>query len=297
MTLTDSPGADAGPKAALRNRPKRKSRRLRLTDRDGAALADAYGFGALLRDQIMKRCGFGSVTRANARLGDLCAWSYLERVEFPPAMERALGTGCQAIYVLGKAGVPVVAARLGLDPTAVWRGVRRGAPTALWHALQAADFAVRLAETAARDPRIRLEPFLPERLCRHAYEVRETGGKWRIEEFKPDGLFFADAGAGPRGYAVEIDMGHASAGEFESKFAIHATYRDAGLFQSRHGLPFCATLVATTHPGRAQRLCALAEKAGNAAFWFTTFEAVEREGPFAAIWRAPFGTALRRLGE
>lgn len=288
-----------------------------LGERDLELLCDLFGHGAMLRSQI-QRFYFPSLRRCNRRLKQLFEAGCVARAPLPLGPQMALweghmphpepaqpgmaaGFGAQFVYRLGGGAAALVARRLGWEVAEVRRLLRPGTPTFLAHTLECVNFRLTLQAVCAAQG-VRLVRFLPERLARHAYEVRETrhpDAPWRQEVFKPDAFFELLTGhsgiagaskAGPKTscYFVEIDLGHTSSREFLTKLHIHRRYRETALFAQRYGAADFRTLVITTGRARQDHLRTLVEEAGEDLFWLTTFENVATEGPLSAIWHVPF---------
>ncbi len=264
-----------------------------LQPRDIALLSDIYAHGSMLRGQI-QALHFGSVPRANARLRQLHDAGFLKRAQLslPSAMD--VSTGCQYAYLLGPGGIPIVAGVLGLDPDDVRAQLRRGTPGYLLHTIEIVTFRLALEAAARASDSVVLERFCPERLCRHAYEVRErslTKGnpetRWRREICKPDAVFITARVGVRNGFTVEIDLGHTSASEFTLKLGIHSRYAASGLFSGRYGTEFAGTLIVTTSEIRRDNLAAIAVKQPSQIFRLTTFGDIRRHGAFGPVWHSP----------
>lgn len=244
---------------------------------------------------------FSSVPRCNARLRQLFDWGFLSRSYLPTAP-----FGSQALYTVGKAALPLVTAHLAgeglaLDPEDVRTQCRRPALSLLEHTLAIGDVYIAVQRALGAQAAVRLECWLPERLCRHEYEVRraegDARGRWRKEVFQPDGFLRLTCRGVPSGCNafLEVDRGHTNGRQFAGKVRTHGRYLASGLFAETFGGDEFRTLVITTGPKRADNLRALAEQEGSDLFWFTTFESVARAGWLAPIWRAPSRPALASL--
>jgi len=274
--------------------------RVHLGERDAELLTALFLHGAMSRAQIQALYFSGvSLTRCNGRLRQLFDGGYVTRHTLPLAP-----TGAQAIYSLGRAAAATVAACLsaqGLEADAadIRAQCREGlAPMFLEHTLAIVDFHLALRHAVSRPdgaesepetrklelerrPKPEIERWLPERLCRHEYEVRPPGGgSWQKEAFKPDGFVRlsmpSKEGEPPAyfHYFVEIDRGHVSSAKFLGKLRGHSRYLDTGLFQETFGGASFQTLVITTSPARLQNLAELVAREGSTLFWLTTFDAV-----------------------
>ena len=274
---------------------------MRLQTRDEDILEALEAYGCMRRDQI-QRLYFGSVVAANLRLRTLFDWKYVARVTLPLPSGSDAPPGCQAIYMLGPAGIPIVAARTGMDPADIRRRLRHGTPSYLLHTLEVVGFRLAAEEAVRSCPDVRLERFIPERLCQHAYQYREQeggasggDGGWRKEVYKPDAVMLLAYEGDQAGFAVEIDLGHTSSGEFLTKSRIHARYAASGLFLRRYGAEKARTLCVTTSDKRRDNLRLLLEKEGSDHFWFSTFADIRREGVLGAVWYSPGQAAPARL--
>ncbi len=240
---------------------------------------------------------FSSVPRCNARLRQLFDWGYLSRAYLPTAP-----FGSQALYCAGRAAFPLIRQYLDLtglraDEADIAAQCRRPALSLLEHTLAIGDVYIAVQNALAVHAHIRLDHWLPERFCRHGYEVRRADGsagagtgRWRKEVFQPDAFLRLTRGASPaaRNLFLEVDRGHTNSRQFARKLRTHAHFLGGGLFADVFGWPDFHTLVVTTGQKRLDNLRALAEQEANGLFWFTTFEAIDRSGLLAPIWRAPF---------
>ncbi len=269
---------------------------LALGPRDEALLTAIFLNRTMTRGQI-QALFFSSVPRCNARLRQLYDWGYLSRAYLPTAP-----FGSQGLYSVGRSALPLIALyldRTGIraDEADVAAQCRRPALSLLEHTLAVGDVYVAAQKATALRPHVRLDHWLPERFCRHEYEVRRadgsTGpgtGRWRKEVFQPDAflrLTRGDASAAGN-FFLEVDRGHTNSRQFAGKLRTHAHFLGSGLFADVFGWERFQTLVVTTGQKRLDNLRALAEREGSTLFWFTTSEAVDRSGILAPIWRAPF---------
>jgi len=265
---------------------------LRLESRDEALLADLFLHRAMSRSQI-QALYFSSVVRCNVRLRLLFDHHYVSRYYLPLAP-----FGAQAIYAIGKAAVPLVAARLNMDITEVGQQYRRAkTPQFLAHTLEIVNLRLAFQNAATERTNIEVERWLPEIQCRHEYEMRAESNTWRKEVFKPDAfmrLKKRDSGD-YLNYFVEVDLGHTSSRQFLGKLHAHHRYLDTGLFQETFGCNRFHTLVVTTGMGRLNNLRRLVEAHKSELFWFTTYDRIREFGLMAAIWQVPFADAAYTL--
>ena len=265
-----------------------------LQDRDIQILSDLYNFGCMMRGQI-EALYFTSVPRANQRLKQLADQKYITRTALPLPRAMKSATACQAVYMLGTAGIPVVASVTGEGTNSVRDQLRHGTPAFVLHTLEIVEFRLAAIAEIKLRPHLRLTAFLPERLCLHRYDVRDkaasecdSASPWRTEVYRPDAVMIIDGPNGGSAFGIEIDLGHTSSAEFIKKLAIHSRYAKSGLFEKRYGVPKTSTLVCTTTPKRRDNLKTLVERENSKLFWLTTFDEVADSGILGPIWHAPF---------
>jgi len=276
---------------------------LALGPRDEALLTALFLNRTMTRGQI-QALFFSSVPRCNARLRQLYDWGYLSRAYLPTAP-----FGSQALYSVGKSALPLIARYLDqtgirADEADVSAQCRRPALSLLEHTLAIGDAYIAVQKATALRPQIQMDYWLPERFCRHEYEVRRADGsagpstsRWRKEVFQPDAFLRLTCGdtSAARNFFLEVDRGHTNSRQFAGKLRTHAHFLGSGLFADVFGWTDFHTLVVTTGQKRLDNLRALAEREGSGLFWFTTFEAVDQSGILAPIWRAPFRADVLEL--
>jgi hypothetical protein len=265
---------------------------LRLEPRDEELLCDLFLHRAMSRGQI-QALYFSSTVRCNVRLRLLFDHGYVSRYYLPFAP-----FGAQAVYSIGKAAVPLVAARLDMDVAEVGQQYRRAkTPQFLAHTLEIVNLRLAFRNAVAQREDVEIERWLPEIQCRHEFEIRQVDGSWRKEIFKPDAFVrLAKHGWGSyQNYFLEVDLGHTSSRQFLGKLHAHRRYLESGLFQETFGCDGFQTLVVTTGAGRLNNLCSLVESSRSDLFWFSTYEQVKEAGVLGAIWQVPFADSLRTL--
>lgn len=254
---------------------------LRLEERDEELLCDLFTHRAMSREQI-QRLHFPSLMRANARLRLLFDHRFVAR-HYPPAAP----FGAQAIYSLGKAALPFVARRLELELPEVTRRARVSqTPTFIEHTLALVEIYLAFRQAIEERDDVGIERWIGEFDCRHEWDIRAEGGRWRKEAFKPDGFVRLEHGGEYHNFFIEADLGHTSSRQFLGKLLTHRRYLESGLFGRTFGGDSFCTLVVTTSVRRAKNLRLLVEQQKSDLFWFTTFEEMKRDvlGP---IWQSP----------
>ena len=139
--------------------------------RDERLLTDLFLQRVMSRSQLqVLHCS--AEPSCNAQLRQLFDWRFLSRLYLPTAP-----FGSQALYSVGKAAVPLVTARLAREGLALELDdiriqCRPPALSLLAHTLAISDIYTAMQQAVAAHPQVALERWLPERLCRHEYEVR-----------------------------------------------------------------------------------------------------------------------------
>ena len=263
---------------------------MRLEERDEELLCDLFTHRAMSREQL-QRLHFPSLVRANARLRLLFDHRFVARY-YPPASP----FGTQAVYSLGRAALPTVARRLELDLPEVARRARVSqTPTFIEHTLAAVDIYLAFREAAQERADVEIERWLSEFDCRHEWDIRAEGGRWRKEAFKPDGFVRMEHEGQHHNFFIEADLGHTSSRQFLGKLLTHRRYLESGLFESTFGGTSFRTLVVTTGVRRAKNLRALVAEQGSDLFWFATLEALKQSGALGLVWQAPAEEEARPL--
>lgn len=266
-----------------------------LTPRDEQLLADLFLHGVMSRTQI-QALYFTSTPRCNARLRQLYDFGLVIRHHLPSILCPA-PHGVQAIYSIGKAAIPRVAAKLQMEISEVKQGFRRNlTPSFLEHTLEIVDGLIAIKRTLPLHPEVQLDLWLPELLCRHEYDLISPTGAREKQIFKPDAFVRFKTGPGHyRNYFIEVDLGHTSSGQFLGKLKSHQQYLQSGLFEEIYAGSSFKTLVITTTSGRLQNLLKLIEGESSNLFWFTTFEKVKTGDILGSIWHMPFDHNLVTL--
>lgn len=257
---------------------------MRLSERDETILCDLFLHRLMSRSQI-EQSYFSSTVRCNARLRQLFDFHFVSR-HYPPYAPY----GAQALYSVGKAALPLVARRLDMELPEVTRLHRRHkTPTFIEHTLSIVDIWINLRKAVALREDMVVQLWLAEMQCRHEWEIRSEGSKWRKEVFKPDAFFRLErTGDGAlRDFFIEADLGHTSAQQFTGKLLTHARYLESGLFDQTFGNESFHTLVVTTGERRLKNLKQLAALHNPSPFWFSTFERIAKDSLLAAVWNSP----------
>ncbi|MBX7135772.1 MAG: replication-relaxation family protein [Fimbriimonadaceae bacterium] len=195
---------------------------MRITHRDFRLLRDLLLSHVLARDQILELGYFGSLTRANTRLRELCHAGLARRLPVPYYR--------QSLY----SGTKRAAELMDRNIARLVEG-RSATPRFIQHSL--ATTSVRVA------------------LC------RRTSAEWRFEqqlwrklpalgvEVRPDGLLITSTRT-----FIEIDLGHASANKYKEKLESYGVLARSGLCGELYGFESFRLLTVTTGALRARHL-------------------------------------------
>jgi hypothetical protein len=234
---------------------------IRLTDREMAKLI----------------AGFHSTTRANARLLALVNAGLLRRF-----FEGTEAGGRKALYTLSPKGarligIPYQGLRFGKDELIVTNFfiAHQMAVNEIYCAMKFGKAPVPSIQfvrwLAFSEPLSRAIPVIPDGYC----------------EFRT----LQDALAA----FLEVDLGHEGASVWRKKVGNYLRYAASGNFDERFGQNRFRLLVVANSKERLQVIRKVVRSLTNKIFWFSTFEAIRREGPWGPVWLRPADDTLRPL--
>jgi hypothetical protein len=219
------------------------------------------------REQAKIVAGFGSTTRANARLLALVRAGLLRRF--------FLASG-KSLYVLSEkgarlAGVPLRSPRRRKDEVLV-------ADFFIEHQL-----AVNLIYCAMKYGPIPVQRVQFRRWV--AFHEPVTPSIPLI----PDGYVEFTTPAGIVAAFLEVDLGHERGPVWNEKLNHYARFADSGAFERRFGLKQFRVLVLANSERRVRSLRKTIAAVTQKVFWFATLGAVTSQGLFASVWYRPTG--------
>ena len=221
------------------------------------------------REQAKIVTGFGSTTRANARLLALTQAGLLRRFFLGTG-----GAGRKALYWLSAKGAQFV-------------GVPRRGPRRPQDALIATDFFVehQLAVNRA--------------YCALKFGPAPTPGvafqRW-IGFYRaiapdlgliPDGYVEFTTPAGTVAMFIEVDLGNENLGVWKKKVGLYLQLALSGEYERRFGQSRFRVLVVATSERRLLTIRKVIAGTTDKVFWFASLESVERDGAFGRIWLRP----------
>ena len=273
-------------KASKYIRPKNPDP-LVLMDRDRELLTRVWEDRMLFTSHI-GRIFFSGKTSANVRLRKLWENGYLDRYFLPTLMFHG---STEALYLLGRKGVDIVAVTLGMERTEIARGLshlKRKVRThsfllSLDHILAVANFRAALEEATRNNPDVSLEGWIPERMCEDSYQ-RWRDGEQTSGKIRPDGYCQCRYREKMYSFFIEVDLGTMSNKAIAHKVQRYLDYSKSGRYEKRFGVPFFRVLMATTSPQRMANLKQTTEELTDSIFWFTILDKVWQGRLFDRIW-------------
>jgi hypothetical protein len=240
-----------------------------IQDRDRRLLKELAVMRVIDREQAKIAAGFGSTTRANCRLLALCRAGLLRRFFLG-----TVGGARKALYALSPKG-----AVLAQVP---YRGPRRRQDEML-----VADFSVmhQLAINVVYCV-VKHGPVPPSGVVFVrwiAFHEALAAGLALI----PDGYCELTTASQTIAAFLEVDLGHESRKVWRAKVEAYLRYAISGAFAQRFGQARFRTLVVVDSERRLASLRSATAELTDKIFWFTTFEAITRQGFWSPIWQRP----------
>ncbi len=211
---------------------------MRRTPRDVQLIKDVALSHLLSRDQIVSLY-FGSITRANFRLRQLCAERFLKRLTTPFYGQSLYMAGSAASDVVGERIAPLLSNRLE-------------SPRFVRHALSVTE--TRLALTARGATGWRFEQ-----------QIWRTVGNHAI---RPDGLALTSSTP----IFTEIDLGHVAPQKFKEKLFGYSELTKGDCCRDLYGFATFRLLVVTTGSRRSRQLRSLLPDSARFEYLVQTFD-------------------------
>lgn len=197
---------------------------MRFTERDRRLTRDISLSHLLSRDQTIILGYFGSITRSNFRLRELCNENVLKRLTTPFFGQSLYMAGTNAEDLVGERIAPLLSGRLE-------------SPRFVRHALSVTEVRIALIRKGAKD-------------WRFEQQLWRTVGNQAI---RPDGLIFTTSLPA----FVEVDMGHVSPQKFKEKLLGYQALTQGDLCKTLYGFSEFRLLVVTTGSRRSRQLRSL----------------------------------------
>ncbi len=242
-----------------------------IQERDRRLLRELAVMRVIDREQAKKVAGFQSTTRANYRLLLLTRAGLLHRF--------FLGTragGAKALYSLSEKGARCV--------EVPYRGLRRPKDKAL-----IADFFVQ-HQLAVNEIYCALKFGTSPgagTVCRRwlSFQQPVAPGLRLI----PDGYVEFETPSETVAAFLEVDLGHERLKIWREKVQNYVQLALSGTFERQFGQNRFRVLVIAHSPGRMLSIRKVVAALTEKIFWFSSLDAIERDGPFGPLWLRPRG--------
>ena len=245
-----------------------------LQDRDRHLLRELGVMRLIDREHAKIVAGFGSTTRANTRLLALSRAGLLSRF-----FVGTIGGGRKAIYTLTARG----AAQVGMEA-----GIRRKRGQTVVGDL----FVEHQTHINSIYVAVKFGPMPSARVRRWISFNRPVS---RAARLIPDGYTEIEASGETQCMFLEVDLGTEALRTWDRKVREYLQFAIGGDFERRfHGKRFRVLVIANSD----KRLANIRERVTRATdkiFWFTTFESINRDGPWCPIWLRPRGNLRQSL--
>ncbi len=248
-----------------------------LQDRDRHLLGELVVMRVIDREQAMCVGGLGSITRVNSRLLALTSAKFLRRFFLG-----TIGGARKALYALSPAGAAVV--------QVPYRGPR--------HANN---------ETLATDFFVTHQLWINQVYCLLKYRPIPIAGSTFVRWVSfyeplvqgipliPDGYAEVSTPAKTLAMFLEVDLGNESRAVWQKKIHGYVQYAVSGNFAKQFGESQFRTLVVTNSERRLASLRVATASVTDKIVWFTTLDAITKEGFWSSIWSRPTGDSRQPL--
>ena len=248
-----------------------------IQERDRQLLGELAVMRVIDREQAKCVAGFGSTTQVNGRLLSLTRAGLLRRFFLGTK-----GGGQKALYALSRNGAKLV--------DVPFRGPRRAHDEVLiadffvTHQLSINQLycALKFRPIPAADTTFRK--------WLSFYEPLEGGSR-----LVPDGYIEIVSPEKTLAAFLEVDLGHEGLSVWKSKVESYLRYAVSGNFAKRFGLPQFRVLVIANSERRMHSLRAATASLTEKIFWFSTIEAVMRDGFWSPAWLRSKGDGVQSL--
>jgi len=259
------------------DRPGKERHGIVIQERDRHLLRELSVMRVIDREQAKIVAGFGSTTRANARLLSLTRAGLLRRF--------FLGTtagGAKALYALSLKGARLV-------------GVPESGPRRREDQAVVADFFIQhqLATNGVYCALKYGNPMPAGITFKRwiGFPKRPAPGLRVI----PDGYVELETPSGTLAAFLEVDLGHERLRVWQDKVRHYLDLAVTGNFEREFNQSRFRVLVVADSERRQGAIREVVLGATDKIFWFATFEAIRRHGVFAPIWQRPKGKEPQSL--
>jgi hypothetical protein len=248
-----------------------------IQERDRHLLRELSLMRVIDREQAKVVAGFGSTTRANARLLALTRAGLLHRF-----FQGTVAGGAKALYTLSEKGAQLV-------------GVPASGPRRREDQAVVADFfiqhqlATNVVYCALKYPTKMPDGIVFKRWM--GFPKRPAPGLRVI----PDGYVELLTPSGIVAAFLEVDLGHERLRVWRDKVRNYLDLAVTGNFEREFKQIRFRVLVVADSERRLDAIRQVVFSVTDKIFWFATFESIRRDGAFALIWTRPKGEARQSL--
>lgn len=241
-----------------------------LQGRDRKLLAELAVMRVIDRELAKTVGGFTSTTRANARLLALTQAGYLKKT-----FVGTIAGGRKAVYLLSTKGLRIA----GVDTDGRSRA-RNSSYSELFleHQLQVNQVYVSVKHTE-----------IPLAGCRFHRWISFTGQLSKSAPVIPDGYFEMIHNSTMKALFLEVDLGTEALRIWQKKIDSYLRFAVAGEFKKLSGLAQFKVAIIANSERRAESIRKVAAKFTDKIFRFTSFQTINSEGFWSAIWKKPAG--------
>jgi hypothetical protein len=248
-----------------------------IQERDRHLLRELSLMRVIDREQAKVVAGFGSTTRANARLLALTRAGLLHRF-----FQGTMAGGAKALYTLSEKGARFV-------------GVSASGPRR------------REDQTVVADFFIQHQLGINEVYCTLKYPKKTPDGivfkRWMGFPKRPapglrvipDGYVELETASGIVAAFLEVDLGHERLRVWRDKVRNYLDLAVTGNFEREFKQSRFRVLVVADSERRLDAIREVVLAVTDKIFWFATYESIRRDGAFAPIWTRPKGEARHSL--
>ncbi|MCZ6774155.1 MAG: replication-relaxation family protein [Proteobacteria bacterium] len=244
-------------------------RGLVVQQRDRRLLRELDTLRMIDREQAKVVAGFGSTTRANARLLALTRAGLLRRF-----FTGTIGGGRKAVYSLAPKG----SALIGVPGKALQRisGALMVGERFLEHRMRLNQIYIAVKHRPIPSARFRRW-------------ISFGGVLSKAVPIIPDGYFEIETNDGIQPLFVEVDLGTESHKRWQQKIRAYLQLAMTGEFRRLFDREKFRVLVIALSNRRRKTLRASVSRLTEKIFWFSTFDLIHRDGFWSSVWLRPRG--------
>lgn len=250
-----------------------KGRGMILQSRDEGLLRELAILRVIDREQAKAIAGFGSTTRANARLLALYRQGLIRRF-----FQGTQAGGRKALYALSTKGARLV----GVAHRELGFANDELLATNFFVAHQLAENQIYCGVKFGHIP-------LPDAKFVRWIVFRDPVAPSLV----PDGYFEVSTSQGIVASFIEVDLGQEGLKVWKAKVEKYLQFAASGNFEVQFHLPRFRVLVIANTPQRMNAIREVVRRATHKIFWLSSLEAIGREGFWSSVWYRPEGETTK----